>query len=417
MAEKRRVVVTGIGAMTCLGAGIDANWDALINGRSGIAPITYFDSSDCRVHVAGECTALDPTEYDFSERDARRYDRSVVLGVSAAVEAIRDSGLDFSTRGENEDVCAIVGSGIGGIMNIQDTTQVLLEQGPNRVTPFLVPSGTPDTTAHTVALRYGLHGASFGVNTACASGNEAIITATRRLMFGPEKIAITGGTEAAVCKLSIATFGNMKALSSWDGDGDPTRISRPFDKDRSGFVMAEGAGFLVLETYEHAKQRGAHIYSEIIGCGQTTDAYHFTAPEPSGTYVADAITAALRDNNTDPSSVGYINAHGTSTKYNDLTETIAIRKVFGEHAYKLAVSSTKSMTGHMIAGCGGVEAAVCQKVMQTGILPPTINYETQDEELDLDYVPNEAREKNVDVIMSNNFGFGGHNSVVLFRKV
>lgn len=417
MNDKQRVVVTGIGAMSCLGAGMKDNWDAVIHGRSGIGPITYFDSSECRVHIAGECTAMDPTEYGFSARDAKRYDRTVLLGVSAAVEAIEDAGLDFATRGENDDVCSIIGTGIGGIANIQDTCEVLFAQGPPRVTPFLVPSGTPEVTAHTIALRYGLHGASFGVNTACASGNEAIITAARRLMMGPECIAITGGTEAAVCSLSIGTFGNMKALSTWDGDGDPTRVSRPFDKNRSGFVMAEGAGVLVLETYEHARQRGAHIYAEILGFGQTTDAYHYTAPEPTGTFVAKAIQAALRVNKIDPTRVGYINAHGTSTEYNDLTETIAIKKVFGDHAYNLAVSSTKSMTGHMIGGCGGVEATFCIKALETGILPPTINYETPDEELDLNYVPNTAQERKVDVVMSNNFGFGGHNTVVIFGRV
>jgi 3-oxoacyl-[acyl-carrier-protein] synthase II len=265
-------------------------------------------------------------------------------------------------------------------------------------------------------MHFGLHGASFGVNTACASSNDAIAIAYHRLQQGLEAVAITGGTEAAVGTLATATFGNMKALSSWDGDGDPTRISRPFDKRRSGFVLAEGAGALLLETLDHAKARGARILAEIAGTGQSTDAYHITAPEPSGTYVALAMRRALADARMNPEDVDYINAHGTSTPYNDLTETVAIKKVFGAHAYKLCVSSTKSMTGHMIGGCGGVEAGICIQALQTGLLPPTINQEEPDPECDLDYIANIARERSIRVAMSNNFGFGGHNSVVIFKR-
>jgi len=417
MSDGKRVVITGIGAMSPVGAGVPENWDNLTHGRSGIGPITYFDASDCRSQIAGEATGVDPTQYGFTQRDAKRYDRSVVLGVCAAREAIDDSGIDFESRGGNEDVCSLFGTGIGGIVNIQATCKVLFDKGPSRVTPFLVPSGTPEVTAHTVALKHGLHGVSFGINTACASGNDAIIEAVRRLRYGPEKVAVAGGTEAAVCSISVGAFGNMKALSAWDGDGDPTRVSRPFDNNRSGFVIAEGAGAVVLETLEHAKARGARIYAEVAGCGQSTDAYHMTAPEPTGAYAALAIRSALEDAGVAPESIDYINAHGTSTRYNDLTETVAIKKAFGDQAYKLCVSSTKSMTGHMIGGCGGVEAAVCMKVLETGIIPPTINYEEPDPECDLDYVPNEARERAVDVVMSNNFGFGGHNAVLIFRKL
>ena len=416
MSEAKRIVVTGIGSMACTGAGAEANWNSLIHGRSGIDKVTYFDTSEYRVHIGGEATDLDPTQYGFSPRDAKRYDRSVVLGVSAAEDAIRDSGIDFAGRETNEDVCVIIGTGIGGITNIIHTCRVLFGQGPSRVTPFLVPSGTPEVAAHTVALRHGLHGVTYGINTACASANDAIIEAVRRLRCGPEKIAIAGGTEAAVCEISLSTFANMKALSTWDGDGDPTRVSRPFDRNRSGFVMSEGAGTLFLETLDHAKARGARIYAEVVGCGQSTDAYHMTAPEPTGKYVALAMSMALKDAGLPPESVDYINAHGTSTKYNDLTETIAVKKVFGDHAYKLCISSTKSMTGHMIGGCGGVEAMACAKVLETGIIPPTINYEEPDPECDLDYVPNKAREKSVEVVMSNNLGFGGHNSILIFKK-
>ena len=416
MSERKRIVITGIGAMACTGVGVDTNWDNLINGRSGIDKITFFDTSDYRVHIGGEVRDLDPTQYGFTPRDAQRYDRSVLLGVSAATEAIHDSGLDFVSRGENLDVGVIVGTGMGGVTNISKMSMVIVQKGPSRVTPFLVPSGTPEVTAHTVALKHGIHGATFGVNTACAAGTDAIITAVKRLQYGNENIIIAGGAESAVCEISFAAFGNMKALSQWDGDGDPKRISRPFEKNRSGFVMSEGAGILILETLEHAKSRGAKIYAEIAGCGQTTDAYHMTAPEPSGKYVTLAMEMALKEANMSPEAVGYINAHGTSTKYNDKTETLAIKNAFGDHAYKMCVSSTKSMTGHMVGGCGGVEATVCIKVLETGIIPPTINYEEPDPECDLDYVPNKAREKKVDVAASNNLGFGGHNAVLLFKK-
>jgi len=416
MSEKKRIVVTGIGSMACTGVGVEANWDNLINGRSGIDKITYFDTSDYRVHIGGEVRDLDPTLYGLTSRDATRYDRSVLLGVSAATDAIRDAGLDFESRGENLDVGVIVGTGMGGVANISKMSMVIVEKGPARVTPFLVPSGTPEVTAHTVALKHGIHGATFGVNTACAAGTDAIITAVKRLQYGTENIIVAGGTESAVCEISFAAFGNMKALSPWDGDGDPKRVSRPFEKNRSGFVMSEGAGILILETLEHAKSRGTKIYAEIVGCGQTTDAYHMTAPEPSGKYVALAMEMALKEAGVSPESVGDINAHGTSTKYNDRTETKAIKKVFGDHAYKLCVSSTKSMTGHMVGGCGGVEAMVCMKVLETGIIPPTINYEEPDPECDLDYVPNKAREKKVDIVASSSLGFGGHNAVLLFKK-
>ena len=416
MDDRTRIVVTGIGAVTPVGIGVEDTWRTLVSGGSGIAPITLFDHHRCKAHIAGEVKGFDATKFGFSPRDAKRYDRHVLLGVSAAHEAIAMSGIDFASRGGNEDVCSIFGTGIGGIMTIEDTIRTMIAEGPGRVTPFLVPSGTPDVTSHTVAMHYKLHGASFGVNTACASGNEAIVTAMRRLKQGPEVIAVTGGTEAAVYELAVAHFGNMKALATWDGDGDPTRVSRPFDKRRGGFVIAEGAGALVLETLAHAKARGALILAEIAGGSQTTDAYHFTAPEPSGTYVALAMRRALDEARLNPEDIAYINAHGTSTEYNDLTETVAIKNVFGAHARSVCISSTKSMTGHMIGGCGGVEAAVSIKAILSGIIPPTINQEERDPACDLDYVPNTAREKRVDAAMSNNFGFGGHNTVIIFTR-
>jgi len=415
MADVKRVVVTGVGAIASTGNGIAENWDNISHGRSGIATITAFDPAGHKVTIAGEAK-YDPTEYGFTPRDAQRYDRYVLHAVAAAEDAVQDSGIDFANRGDNTDVCAVSGTGIGGIINIQKTIKVLFEQGPARVTPFLVPSGTPEVASHTIAIKYGLHGASFGVNTACASANDAIADATRRLRYGPEVVAIAGGSEAPICSLSIATFGNMKALSHWDGDGDPTIVSRPFDKKRSGFVMGEGGGALILETLEHAKARGARIYAEVLGCGQTTDAYHVTAPDPSGTYISLAIQKALDDAKVNAEQIDYINAHGTSTRYNDLIETRAIKQVFGNHAKKLLVSSTKSMTGHLVGACGGIEAAFCIKAMEHGIVPPTINYEVPDDELDLNYVPNTAQEHSLEYVMSNNFGFGGHNAVILFKK-
>ena len=415
MTDSQRIVVTGLGAVAPTGTGVPENWDSVTHGRSGIGPVTLFDPSQNKVKIAGECH-YNPEIAGFSPRDIARYDRSVLHAVTAGLEAVKDSGLDFSTRGENFDTCIIMGSGIGGIGNIQKTCKVLFESGPNRVTPFLVPSGTADVGAHTIAMRLGIHGFSCGVTTACASGNDAIATAFLRLRGGFEQIAICGGSEDPVCALSLGTFANMKALSTWDGDGDPKRVSRPFDLNRSGFVIAEGAGVIVLETLEHAKKRGARIYCELGGVGQSTDGYHVTAPEPTGRFVVNAIKQALARAEVNPEAVDYVNAHGTSTHLNDIMETTALKTVFGEHARKFCVSSTKSMTGHTVAGCGGLEAVFCVKAIETGLVPPTINYETPDPECDLDYVPNVARELKVNCAMSDTFGFGGHNAVLVFKR-
>ena len=416
MIDRKRIVVTGLGAVSPVGIGVEDMWGNLTKGISGIAPITLVDTDDYKVKLGGEVKDFDATKFGFTSRETTRYDRYVQLGVAAAYQAIEHSGIDFKSRGENDDVCVIMGSGIGGIRLIESTCRILFTDGPGRVTPLLIPAGTPDVTSHTVAMHHGLHGASFGINSACASGNEALITAVRRLILGPEVVAIAGGNEAPICRLGLATFANMKALSTWDGDGDPTKVSRPFDKERNGFVIAEGAGSVIFETLEHAKARGATILAEVVGCGQTTDAYHMTAPDPTGKYVTAAIRRVLQDGKISPESVDYISAHGTSTKYNDVTETRAIKTVFGEHAYKLCVSSTKSMTGHMIGGCGGIEAVGCIKTIETGIVPPTINLNNPDEECNLNYVANTAQERKVNVAVSNNFGFGGHNSVIAFKK-
>ncbi len=416
MIKGKRIVVTGLGAVSSVGIGVDTIWESLTNGKSGIAPVSLIDTDDYKVKIAGEVKDFDGTQFGFTAKETQRYDRYVQLGVAAANQAIKHSGIRFENRGENDDICVIMGSGIGGIRFIENTCKVLFKDGPGRVTPLLIPGGTPDVTSHTVAMHHGLHGASFGINSACASGNEALITAVRRLVQGPEVVAIAGGSEAPICRLGLSTFANMKALSTWDGDGDPTRVSRPFDKDRSGFVIAEGSGVLIFEALEHAKARNAKILAEVVGCGQTTDAYHMTAPEPTGKYVTAAIHRVLQDGEILPESVDYINAHGTSTKYNDITETRAIKTVFGEHSYKLCVSSIKSMTGHMIGGCGGFEAIACIKSIETGIVPPTINLDEPDVECDLNYVANTAQERKINVAVSNNFGFGGHNSVIAFKK-
>ena len=416
MTAGKRIVVTGLGAISPVGIDVKETWSNLIEGKSGIAPISLVNTDDYKVKIGGEIKNFDATNYGFSDREVTRYDRYVQLGVAAANQAIDQSGIDFKARGENDDVCVMMGSGIGGIRLIEETCKILYKNGPGRVTPLLIPSGTPDVTSHTVAMHHGLHGASFGINSACASGNEALITAVRRLMLGPEVVAVAGGNEAPICRLGLATFANMKALSTWDGDGDPTKVSRPFDKQRNGFVIAEGSGAVIFETLKHAKARGAEILAEVVGCGQTTDAYHMTAPDPTGKYVTAAIRRVLQDGQLLPEYVDYISAHGTSTKYNDVTETRAIKTVFGEHAYNLCVSSIKSMTGHMIGGCGGIEAVTCIKTIETGIVPPTINLNNPDEECDLNYVANTAQERKVNVAVSNNFGFGGHNSVIAFKK-
>jgi len=408
------IAVTGLGCVTPCGSNVDALWQSLLAGRSGIEPVTAFDTSHFHTHIAGEVKGFHPGDFGIDAREARRLDRFVQFAVAASQEAVAgarliDDSLDY------ERVGVIVGTGIGGIRSIEAEMDILRKKGPSRVSPLLVPSGTPDVPANEVALLFGFKGPSFAVSTACSSGNDAIIAAARCIRDGSADVMVAGGAEAPVSELALSTFANLKALSRVGGD--PAKVCRPFDLHRSGFVLAEGAGIVVLESIEHARRRGVTALALLAGFGQSTDAYHKTAPDPSGAGAARAITQALRTASVTPEEVGYINAHGTGTQHNDPMETKAIKAALGKHAYRVPTSSTKSMTGHMIGAAGAIEAIVAIQTILSGKIPPTINYETPDPACDLNYVPNEAIEGRVDVVISNSFGFGGHNASLVFRKV
>lgn len=409
--DHRAVAVTGIGCITPCGNNVEEAWRSLVSGISGIAEIQSFDTSEFDVHVAGEVKGFDPTAYGIGAKEARRLDAFVLFSVAAAKEAVERSRL-LERLSDPERVGVIVGTGIGAIRSIELEMDVLRKKGPSRVSPLLVPKGTPEVASNEIALLYGFKGPSGAVSTACSSGSDAIVAAVRCLRDGSADVMVAGGAEAPVSELSLATFANLKALSR--AQGDATKVCRPFDKNRSGFVLAEGAGVLVLETLEHALGRGAEVLAILAGFGQTTDAYHKTAPDPSGEGAARAMRQALRSAGLRAEDIDYVNAHGTSTPQNDPMETLAIKKALGEHARKVPVSSTKSMTGHMIAAAGAFEAIVAVQTIRTGTIPPTINYETPDPECDLFYVPNEAIRREVRHVISNSFGFGGHNSSLLF---
>jgi len=410
---KRRVVVTGIGAVTPIGVGKDALWDALARGVSGIGPITRFDAADYPTRFAGEVRQFDPTEY-MDRKDARRLDRFVQYAWAATRMALEDAKLD-PARVDGERMGVLIGSGIGGIEVLEQQIRVLAERGPSRVSPFLVPMMIPDMAAGYVSIQTGAKAHNACTVTACASGANAIGDAARIIERGDADIMITGGSEASVTPVALAGFSAARALST--RNDDPQRASRPFDKERDGFVLAEGAGILILESLEHAQARGARIYGEVAGYACTGDAYHITQPAPEGEGAYRALKLALQDAGVAPDQVDYINAHGTSTEYNDYFETLAIKRALGEAAYKVAISSTKSMTGHLLGAAGAVEAIACLLAMKHGLIPPTINYEVPDPGCDLDYVPNAARKAQVNVAVSNSFGFGGHNAVLVFRKV
>lgn len=407
----RRVVVTGMGAVTPLGLGIDALWDGLVHGRSGVGPITRFDASAFTTRIAAEVKEFDPTDY-MDRKDARRMDRFAQFAVAGARMALQDAGI--SDNVDWERVGVLIGSGIGGIQTFEEQCRNLFEKGPDRVSPFFVPMMIPDMASGQVSILTGAKAHNACSVTACASGSHSIGDAFRVIQHGQADVMITGGAEAAVSALSMAGFCAARTLST--RNDEPERASRPFDKDRDGFVLGEGAGILILEELEHAKARGARIYAELIGYASTGDAYHITAPAPEGEGARRAMQAALKDAKVEPHQVGYINAHGTSTEYNDKFETMAIKGVFGERAYSIPVSSTKSMTGHLLGAAGGVEAIAVCKALAEEVIPPTINYETPDPECDLDYVPNEARRQRIEVAISNSFGFGGHNAVLVFRR-
>ena len=412
-ADNRRVVVTGLGVATSLGTTIESFWNRIVKGDCGIGRITHFDPADFACQIAAEITDLDVKPAFPNPKEVRRTDRYAQFGIFAGYQALLDSGIDLEAT-DRDEFGVFVGSGIGGLQTIETQYKILLEKGPKRVSPFLIPMQILNMASGLLSMFYGLRGPNLATCSACATSSHAIGEAWRNIKMGDAKIMMAGGAEAAVTRVGIAGFAAMKAMST--RNDDPQHSSRPFDKERDGFVMGEGAGVLILEELEHAKQRGAKIYCELAGYGNTTDAHHMTAPDPNGAGAARCMKMALRSGKTALESVGYINAHGTSTPQGDACETLAIKNVFGEHAKTLAVSSTKGATGHMLGAAGSVEMALCAKAIETGVLPPTINYEHPDPSCDLDCVPNEARERQVEAVISNSFGFGGHNASLLATR-
>lgn len=410
--EGKRVVITGLGAITPIGNTLAEYWEGLLSGRNGIGPITLFDASrhDCR--IAGEVKGFDPHDY-MDRKDAKRMDRFAQFAVSASKQAIRDAQFVINELNA-EQVGAIIGTGIGGLKVLEDQQEIYLTKGPDRCSPFMIPMMIANMAAGLTAIHTGAKGPNSCSVTACAAGSNAIGDAFRLIQRGYAQAMICGGTEAAVTPLSLAGFAAARALSK--RNDDPAHASRPFDHDRDGFVMGEGAGILLLEELEHALSRGAKIYAEIVGYGMTCDAYHMTSPVPGGEGAARAIQLCLKDSGLTPEQVSYINAHGTSTSANDVTETAAIKKALGDHAYKAAISSTKSMTGHLLGGSGGIEAVATVMAVANDRIPPTINLENPDVGCDLDYVPNQSRAQKVEVALSNSFGFGGHNVTLAFKK-
>lgn len=408
---EHRVVITGMGAVSPVGNNVEDSWNSIKAGKCGIDEITQFDTENYAVKLAGSVKDFDPAAYmDFKE--AKRMSRFSQFAVAASVMAVEDAKLDLDSIDKNR-FGVILGSGIGGIGEIEKETQTLIEKGPRRVSPMFIPMVIANMAAGNVAIRFGAKAACTSVVTACATGSHSIGEAFRQIKYGYADIMLSGGTESTITPLAVAGFNSMTALSK---SQDKTRASIPFDAERSGFVMGEGAGVLVLESLEHAKKRGAKIYAEVLGYGSTCDAYHITSPAPDGEGGARAMAQAIEEAGIEKEQVSYINAHGTSTKYNDKFETAAIKKVFGEYAYKIPVSSTKSMTGHLLGAAGAIEAIFCVKAINDSYLPATIGLKVSDPECDLDYVPNEGRNAQVNYAMSNSLGFGGHNATLLFGK-
>lgn len=412
---KRRVVVTGMGVVTPVGNTLAATWDALLAGTSGVAPITKFDASNFPARIAAEVKGFNAGEF-MDRKEAKRSDQYTQYSVAAASMAMADAGLsDTASSGIDPDrIGVLIGSGIGGLKSFEEQHDVYRELGPSKISPFFIPMFIADIAAGIVSMRFQAKGPNYATVSACATSAHAIGDAFRIIQYGDADIMICGGAEATVTPMAIGGFANMKALS--ERNDDPTAASRPFDKDRDGFVMGEGAGIVILEELEHAKARGAHIYAEVAGYGATGDAYHLTAPAPDGEGAQRAMKRAIKDAGLTPAEVQYINAHGTSTPANDFNETRAIKAVFGEDAYTVNVSSTKSCTGHMLGAAGAVEFVVSAKVVTTGFIPPTINYQTPDADLDLNYTPNTRVQRDVSAAISNSFGFGGHNVTLAIRR-
>jgi 3-oxoacyl-[acyl-carrier-protein] synthase II len=410
--NKRRVVVTGIGMISPLGVGTEATWQGLIEGRSGVGLITKFDASAYPCRIAGEVRDFHAEDF-IEKKEIKKSDTFIHYAVAATQMAFDDSGLNMANE-DSDRVGVIIGSGIGGLPLIEETHTKLMDRGPSRISPFFIPGLIVNLAAGQVSIRFGAKGPSSAPATACATGAHAIGDAMKIIRHDEADVMFAGGTEAVISPLAVGGFSAMRALST--RNDEPQRASRPWDLDRDGFVMGEGAGIVILEEREHALARGAKIYCEITGYGMTSDAYHITSPSEDGDGMARVMGRALKDAGLQPSAIDYINAHGTSTNVGDKTETIAIKRLFGEQAYKVAISSTKSMTGHLLGAAGGIESAFAAKVVETGIIPPTINYETPDPECDLDYVPNQARRANITHVLSNSFGFGGTNATLIFSK-
>lgn len=409
---RNRVVVTGLGCITPIGIGKDAYWQALIEGKNGIDRISRFDATDYATQIAGEVKDFDVNQY-IDKKEAKRMDLFTQYAVASARMAIEDAQLNLEQE-DRQRIGTVIGTGIGGVETLSDQAKVLMTKGPGRMSPFLVPMMIANMAAGQVAITFGLQGPTTCVVTACATGTNAIGDAFRLIQHGYADVVVAGGTEAAIVPLAVGGFCAMKAMST--RNDEPQKASRPFDKDRDGFVMGEGSGVVVLESLAHAEKRGARILAEVAGYAANDDAYHITAPAPEGEPQAKCMALALQDAGLQPDEVDYINAHGTSTPLNDKGETFAIKKVFGEHANKLAISSTKSMTGHLLGAAGGIEFIASVLSIINSIVHPTINLENHDPELDLDYVQNGARKMNVDVALSNNFGFGGHNATIIVKK-
>ncbi|MDP3142456.1 MAG: beta-ketoacyl-ACP synthase II [Candidatus Omnitrophota bacterium] len=409
---ENRVVVTGLGVISPVGIGKESFWQAILAGKSGVSLITQFDASKFDSYIAGEVKDFDPLKY-FNSKEARHMARFVQFAVVAAQQAALDAKINFETLNKDR-VGVVVGSGIGSLHTIEEEHSVFLEKGPSKLSPFLIPMLIVNEAAGQISISLGIKGPNSCVATACASGSHAIGDAFRIIQRKDADMMLAGGTESAITPLGVGGFCALKALSK--RNDDPAHASRPFERDRDGFVIAEGAGLVVLESLEHAQKRGAHIYCEIVGYGMSADAYHITAPDPEGAGAAAAMELALKDAGLKPEDISYINAHGTSTKLNDKIETLAIKRVFKDYAKKIAVSSTKSMTGHLLGAAGGVEFVICALAVKDDIAPPTTNYDNPDPECDLDYVPNHARKMKVNAALSNSLGFGGHNATLIVKK-
>ncbi|MCU6712315.1 beta-ketoacyl-ACP synthase II [Paenibacillus sp. J5C_2022] len=408
---KQRVVVTGMGVMTSLGSELESFWNNLMEGKSGVSVVEAYDFSEYPTRIAAEIKNFDPEAYGLDKKEARRMDRFVQFAAVASKKAVEDAGLEIGANCDAERVGVMVGSGIGGLGTWEDQHNILLQKGPKRVSPFFIPMMIANMASGQVSMLTGAKGPNSTAVTACATGTHSIGDSFKMIQRGDADVMIAGGAEATIRPTGMAGFCSMRAMSV--RNDEPEKASRPFDIDRDGFVMGEGAGILILESLEHALKRGARIYGEVIGYGMSGDAFHMTEPDPDG--AARCMSKAIKDAGIEPTDIDYINAHGTSTPVGDRSETIAIKKTFGDHAYRLAVSSTKSMTGHLLGAAGGVEAVILALTLRNGVIAPTINLDNQDPELDLDYVPNKPRQANVTTALSNSFGFGGHNATIVMK--